>query len=128
MSDEGNFPKNLINPNKVKYAEFLQRTISIVESSTVSPQALLDLQKLMGFHELKTNKLTPFDLNAIFVKKYRDFISMLPLSMFYSEAMRDKLLQSLRTFSENIEKARPVPPSHGMKFLKHSKKASKPTS
>ena len=69
-------------------------------------------------------KLNPFETNRLFVKQFKVLLSHLPQPIFHSEAMRDKLLDSLSNLSENIEKARPVPTS-GLSFLNKPRKQKK---
>ncbi|MES2615809.1 MAG: TyeA family type III secretion system gatekeeper subunit [Bdellovibrionota bacterium] len=100
-----------VTPIDEKYADFMAQVITIIESSVVSIDTLQNMEKLIGIKQIT------LQINRVFVKNFEAMLAKMPQPIFYSEAMREKLLDSLKNITRNIDKLL-EPKSSGLSFLR----------
>ncbi len=94
-----------------KYGDFMLQIITVIESSMVSLEGLQNMERMLGIKNLT------LEVNRAFVKNFHAMLAKLPQPIFYSEVLRDKLLDSMRNFTQQIEGLM-EPKNNGLSFLR----------
>jgi hypothetical protein len=101
-----------VTPIDEKYSDFMGQVITVIESSVTSVDGMQNMQKLIGVKQIT------LQINSVFVKAFMGLLSKMPQPIFYNEAMREKLLESIRNIQRNIDKLL-EPKSNGLSFLRN---------
>ena len=95
-----------------KYGEFMLQVINIIESSVVSADNLQNMERIMGTKDMNMK------VRRSFINGFQGLIGKMPQPIFHSEAMKEKIIESLKNIMTNIDKLL-EPKSKGLSFLKH---------
>lgn len=100
-----------VTPIEEKYADFMGQVITVIESSVISLETLQNMERLVGVKQIT------LEVNRVFIKNFLVLLNKMPQQIYYSESLREKLLESVKHIIRNIDKLLEPAPS-GLSFLR----------